>query len=176
MTVKKLLITSGLALLISAGIGCANVGINDIKMPKVSLPKLSAIGNEKSQEASQATPRDLLMARLSNPRSNPNTPGMTVGKMIEFADRRLACNCANTRFVRFWEKTKEGYRLYTSSEALQAIDFICEKAGETRECYLLEIDRGSQSASLGDRFVSGSEFIQLQYDNGVNCARKTPCP
>jgi len=176
VTIKKLLITSSLILLISIGLGCAEVTIPDVKMPRVSLPKLGTIGGDKNRAASEATPRDLLMARLSNPRANPNAPGMTVGKMIELADRHLACDCENTRFVRFWEKTKEGYRLYTSLETLQSIEFVCENTGETRQCYLLEIDRRSQGEALGHRFLSGSEFIQLQYDNGVNCERQTPCP
>lgn len=48
----------------------------------------------------QVTPRELLTARLVNPPANENTPPITVGKLIEFADRYLSCDCSGTRFVR----------------------------------------------------------------------------
>ncbi len=156
--------------------GCAKVSMPKVSMPKVSMPKLPSLGGKDEPEDATATPRDLLMAKLINPRANPDTPGMTVGKMIEFADRYLACDCARMRFVRSWEKTAEGYRLYTNSEVVRPIEFVCAESGAILQCYLLEIDRGSQSAGIEDRFVPGSEFIQFLYDNGIRCERETSCP
>lgn len=158
--------------------GLALAGCSSVSMPKVSMPSLPVIGGDEpgADETSTATPRDLLTARLVNPRANPDTPSMTVGKMIEFADRYLACDCATVRFVRSWEKTDEGYRLYTNSEFVRPIDFVCRDVEDTRQCYLLEIDRGPRSDSLTERFVPGSEFIQFLYDNGKQCARESACP
>ena len=73
-------------------------GCGGVSMPKVSMPKLPDLGRDDEPADVTATPRDLLAARLVNPRANPDTPGMTVGKLIEFADRYLACDCAATRF------------------------------------------------------------------------------
>jgi len=142
----------------------------------VSLPKFPEIGAPESSEDFTATPRDMLSARLVNPRANPDTPSMTVGKMIEFADRYLACDCATTRFVRAWEKTPTGYRLLTNSEVVRPIEFVCQDGANERECFLVEIDRGPQSKTLAERFVPGSEFIQFLYDHGVRCEREEPCP
>ncbi len=146
------------------------------KMPKVSMPKLPDLGAKESAEDVTTTPRDLLTARLVNPPAKEDTPRMTVGKVIEFADRYLACDCATTRFVRAWEKTGDGYRLLTNSEFVRPINFVCADIEQGRECFLTEIDRGPQSDSLGSRFVPGSEFIQFLYENGVRCERKEPCP
>ena len=156
--------------------GCAKVSMPKVSIPKVSMPKLPGLGGKNEPEDATATPRDLLMAKLINPRANPDTPGMTVGKMIEFADRYRACDCAKMRFVRSWEKTAEGYRLYTNSEVVRPIEFVCAESDAVRQCYLLEIDRGSQSTSIEDRFVPGAEFIQFLYDNGIRCERETSCP
>ncbi len=150
--------------------GCA--GVSMPSMPKVSMPSLG--GDDKDEDAT-ATPRDLLGARLVNPRANPDTPGMTVGKMIEFADRYLACDCAKTRFVRAWEKTATGYKLLTNSEFVRPIEFVCQSSGEEQACYLTEIDRGPRTETLEERFVPGAEFIQFLYDNGVRCEREEPC-
>ena len=147
-----------------------------VSIPKVSMPKLPGLGGKNAPEDATATPRYLLMAKLINPRANPDTPSMTVGKMIEFADRYRACDCAKMRFVRSWEKTAEGYRLYTNSEVMRSIEFVCTESDAVRQCYLLEIDRGSQSTSIEDRFVPGAEFIQFLYDNGIRCERETSCP
>ena len=153
--------------------GCAKAP--SVKLPKVSMPKLPDLGGDDDERPS-TTPRDLLTAKLINPRSNPDTPNMTVGKLIEFADRYLACDCAKTRFARSWEKSARGYRLYTNSEVVEPIEFVCSGEGDERQCYMREIDRGKRTAALGERFVPGSEFIQFLYDNGVRCARETPCP
>lgn len=161
-------------LLLSPGLllsGCANVSL-----PKVSMPKLPSLGSADPPEDLTATPRDLLTARLVNPRAKPDTPNMTVGKMIEFADRYLACDCAKTRFVRAWERTATGYKLLTNSEVVRPIEFVCHMIETDRECYLIEIDRGDTSQALTERFVPGSEFIQFLYDNGVRCEREEPCP
>ena len=64
----------------------------------------------------------------------------------------------------------------TNSEAVRPLEFVCTSAGEDRECYLTEIDRGGDSDSFTQRFVPGSEFIQFLYENGVRCTREEPCP
>ena len=174
MTNVTIIVCTSLVLLCAIQSGCTNVAMPKVKMPKMSMPKLPTMGAD--DEDSTATPRDLLTAKLINPRANPDTPNLTVGKMIEFADRYLACDCAKTRFVRSWEKTAEGYRLFTNSEVVRPIEFVCADIEQGRQCYLLEIDRGPRTESIEDRFVPGSEFIQFLYDNGVRCARETPCP
>ena len=148
---------------------------------RVPLPQLPGFSNDDEPTAAvvddrTATPRDLLGARLANPRVNPDTPGMTVGKLIEFADRYLACDCAATRFVRVWEQTPEGYRLTTNSPNVRPLDFVCRDVASERECFLTEIDRGAQSPSFEERFIPGAEFIQFLYENGVRCEREEPCP
>ncbi|MGE0483247.1 MAG: hypothetical protein AB7Q81_03815 [Gammaproteobacteria bacterium] len=171
---KRRLLALCLVLLLSA---CSRV-------PVPKLPRLGG-GDDAKTTAAQATaatvdqtatPRDMLTAHLVNPRLDPATPNMTVGKLIEYADRYLACDCAATRFVRRWERTAEGYRLETNSGAVAPLEFVCRDAGEDRECFLTEIDRGAQSDKLDARFVPGGEFIRFLYDNGVRCAREEPCP
>jgi hypothetical protein len=174
MTSLRTVVCAALLLVCAVQAGCAKIAMPNVKMPKVSMPKLPTMGTD--DEDANITPRDMLTAKLANPRANPDTPNMTVGKMIEFADRYLACDCAKTRFVRFWEKTADGYRLYTNSEVVRPIEFICADVEDGRECYLREIDRGPKPEALEDRFVPGSEFIQFLYDNGVQCQRETPCP
>lgn len=148
---------------------------------RVPLPKIPSFSSNDDAptevvDDQTATPRDLLGARLANPRINPDTPGMTVGKLIEFADRYLACDCAATRFVRAWEQTPEGYRLTTNSPNVRPLDFVCRDVASERECFLTEIDRGAQSPTFEERFVPGAEFIQFLYENGVRCEREEPCP
>jgi hypothetical protein len=124
----------------------------------------------------QVTPRELLTARLVNPPANENAPQITVGKLIEFADRYLSCDCSGTRFVRSWQRLPGGYRLTTNSDLVRPLDLACRRDGETTNCYLSEIDRGPQVHDLRDRFVPGSEFIQYMYENGLQCDREGPCP
>ena len=145
------------------------------KMPSVSLPKLSRDKVAEPKQDLSATPRDLLSAKLVNPRTDDKTPNMTVGKLLEFADRYLACDCANMRFARAWEKSDDGYKLLTNSGVVRPLHFVCKEVGEARECFLAEIDRGPQTESLHERFVPGAEFIQFLYQNGVKCERETPC-
>lgn len=162
------------------------VACGSISLPEVHMPQLPGFGgddeNEPAPVESQsavdvtATPRDLLSARLVNPRADPETPNMTVGKLIEYADRYLACDCSTNRFVRDWEKTPEGYRLTTNSGAVRPLDFVCKDADGQRECYLEEIDRGPQTEGFTERFVPGADFIQFVYENGVRCDREEPCP
>lgn len=146
---------------------------------RVPVPRLPAFTKSEAAPAAvdqTATPRDLLTARLVNPRVDAATPNMTVGKLIEFADRYLACDCATTRFVQAWQKTPEGYRLTTNSANVRPLEFVCRGVDEARECFLTEIDRGPQTADFTERFVPGAEFIQFVYENGVRCARETACP
>ena len=123
----------------------------------------------------QVTPRELLTARLVNPPANENTPRITVGKLIEFADRYLSCDCSGSRFVKSWERSSGHYRLTTNSEFIRPLDFACVSEHETTNCYLSEIDRGPQVTNLEDRFVLGSKFIQFMYENGLQCDREGPC-
>ncbi len=156
-------------------------GCGHVSVPKVSMPNLPGLGDDEPEAAAvavdlTATPRDLLGAHLVNPRTSEDTPNMTVGKMIEYADRYLACDCAGTRFVRSWEKTAEGYRATVNSGAVRPLEFTCRDVEAGRECYLIEIDRGPQSPSFPERFVPGSNFIQFLYQHGVQCERAEPCP
>jgi hypothetical protein len=123
----------------------------------------------------QVTPRELLTARLLNPPAKDSSPPITVGKLIEFADRYLSCDCSGKRFVRTWEKTGGTYRLTTNSEFVRPLNFACQNNAEFVACYLSEIDRGSQVSDLRERFVPGSEFIQFIYENGLQCKRAAPC-
>ena len=123
----------------------------------------------------QVTPRELLTARLVNPPADENSPPITVGKLIEFADRYLSCDCSGTRFVKTWERLESGYRLTTNSDFVRPIYFVCREAESNTQCYLAEIDRGPQVAELTERFVPGAEFIQFMYENGRQCNREEPC-
>jgi len=140
------------------------------RKPKPEVAPAATAGNF------QVTPRELLTARLVNPPANENTPRITVGKLIEFADRYLSCDCSGTRFVRSWQRLPGGYRLTTNSDLVRPLDLACRSEGETMNCYLSEIDRGPQVYDLQDRFVPGSEFIQYMYENGLQCDREGPCP
>jgi hypothetical protein len=163
-------------LLLLALSACSRVPVPRLPRLGGDAPKPAATQNAAPGIDQTATPRDMLTAHLVNPRVDPATPNMTVGKLIEYADRYLACDCAATRFVRRWERTAEGYRLETNSGAVAPLEFVCRDAEEDRECFLTEIDRGAQTASLEERFVPGGEFIRFLYDNGVRCAREEPCP
>jgi hypothetical protein len=123
----------------------------------------------------QVTPRELLTARLVNPPANDNAPRITVGKLIEFADRYLSCDCSGKRFVKSWERRAGDYHLTTNSDFVRPLDFACVTKGEATDCFLSEIDRGPQVLDLQERFVPGSQFIQFMYENGLQCERDGPC-
>lgn len=123
------------------------------------------------------TPRELLTARLVNARSeNDAVPGMTVGKMVEYADRYLACDCAETRFAKAWQRTADGYVLVTNASQVQPLDFRCAGSGSDMQCYLREIDRGANLEDLKQRFMPGSDFVRFIYEQGSKCERVEPCP
>ena len=123
------------------------------------------------------TPRELLTARLVNARAEGDAvPGMTVGKLIEYADRYLTCDCADTRFARNWQRTPGGYLLGTHSAQVQPLDFRCSGSGETMTCFLRDIDRGANLEDLKQRFMPGSDFIRFIYEKGSRCERTEPCP
>ena len=123
------------------------------------------------------TPRELLTARLVNAReADENMPGLTVGKMIEFADRYLACDCAEQRFAKSWARYDGGYILATNAGQVRPLDFACSGPPDALECYLKEIDRGPQAGSLGERYMSGGKFVRFIYENGSRCERTEPCP
>ena len=176
MTSSGVIRATAVAIVCFVAVACSRVSMPNVSIPDVSMPKLPTLGEQAPDAEQRATPRDLLGARLVNPRENPDTPPMTVGKMIEFADRYLACDCAKTRFVRAWEKTPSGYRLLTNSDAVHPIEFVCRNVDESSECFLTEIDRGAAKGELAERFVPGSQFIQFLYDNGLRCEREQPCP
>jgi hypothetical protein len=123
------------------------------------------------------TPRELLTARLINARDpNGATPGLTIGKMMEFADRYLACDCADARFAKSWQRTPGGYELMTNADQVRPLSFVCNGSSEALECYLNEIDRGPHLTNLAERFMPGSDFIAFIYEHGLNCPRTEPCP
>jgi len=123
------------------------------------------------------TPRELLTARLVNARrADDAMPGMTVGKMIEFADRYLACDCADMRFAKSWQRIDGGYLLLTNAGQARPLEFVCSGPQEGLECYLREIDRGPQAGGLADRFMAGGDFVRFIYESGSKCARVEPCP
>ncbi|MFT4580317.1 MAG: hypothetical protein ACI915_004154 [Gammaproteobacteria bacterium] len=124
---------------------------------------------------SQLTPRELLTARLVNAPAKSDSPRITVGKLIEFADRYLSCDCSGQRFVKSWERNGSVYQLKTNSEFVRPLTLACRTEGESTDCFLAEIDRGSGVADLRERFVPGSQFIQFIYDNGLQCEREVPC-
>ncbi|HCU88325.1 MAG TPA: hypothetical protein DGR97_00165 [Gammaproteobacteria bacterium] len=123
----------------------------------------------------QVTPRELLTARLINPPVDENTPQITVGKLIEFADRYLSCDCSGLRFVKSWQRLPGSYRLTTNSEFASPLEFFCLSDDKTTNCHLSEIDRGEHIQNLGKRFIPGAQFIQFMYQNGLQCDRETPC-
>ena len=126
-------------------------------------------------ERNELTPRELLSARLVNPPDSENSQPITVGKLIEFADRYLSCDCSGTRFVKFWERVGDDYRLTTNSDFVRPLHFACQRDETRFDCFLAEIDRGPQSAGLQERFVPGSSFIRFMYEHGVKCERTEPC-
>lgn len=122
------------------------------------------------------TPRELLTARLVNARdADEAIPGMTVGKLIEFADRYLACDCADQRFAKSWARYDGGYVLATNAGQVRPLDFACNGPPEALECYLKEIDRGPSAGTLRERYMSGGNFVRFIYEHGSRCERTEPC-
>ena len=154
-------------------------GCNRPSMPSMpSLPDIPILKKPKTVEApvdNQTTPRELLTARLVNKTPDDATPPITVGKLIEFADRYLACDCSDKRFVKSWQRTDDGYRLITNSGAIEPVSLHCQLDSEKNVCFLNEIDRGASVENLNERFVPGGEFIEFMYQNGLKCERATPC-
>ena len=156
-------------------------GCKSPSMP--SLPEIPLINKKAPAEEATAsatnpatTPREILTARLVNKTPSADTPPITVGKLIEFADRYLACDCSDQRFVKSWQRTAAGYLLTTNSGAVKPLGLTCKTAETKKLCYLHEIDRGPQVSELQERFVPGGEFIEFMYRNGLQCERDTPCP
>ena len=148
-----------------------------------SLPEIPLLKKKPpEQEAKPAaanpatTPREILTARLVNATPSEETPPITVGKLIEFADRYLACDCSEQRFVKSWQRTGDGYLLTTNSGAIKPLKLTCRTVETRKHCFLNEIDRGQQTEELQERFVPGGEFIEFMYQNGLQCERDTPCP
>jgi hypothetical protein len=148
-----------------------------------SCTKLPLIGEGEHAPAevsdrneSPVTPRELITAKLINGRGESDTPPLTVGKLIELADRYLSCDCADSRFVKSWRRTSQGYLLTSNSEVVRPLEFVCAEHETTMHCYLTEIDRGAHVEALEQRFVPGAEFIRFIYENVVHCRPEKPCP
>ena len=102
--------------------------VSGCKSPSLpSMPKIPLLNKSKQTEPSrlvedsQTTPRELLTAKLINKTPSEATPPITVGKLIEFADRYLACDCSEKRFVKSWERIDDGYRMVTNSGAVEPV-------------------------------------------------------
>lgn len=154
-------------------LGCSQLKIP--KLPSVSMPDLPKL-KLMSPEGQTTTPRPLIAARLTNPQNSTQVPKITVGKLIEFAERGHSCQCADKRFVDEWEKTSSGFRLKINSNALDTVQFSCAKNNEHLSCYVKEIDLGDDISPISERYLSGSKFIEEIYFKGRSCARTTPCP
>ena len=148
-----------------------------------SLPEIPLLNKKAPEQQTESvavnpatTPREILTARLVNPTPSEETPPITVGKLIEFADRYLACDCSEQRFVKSWQRTQDGYLLTTNSGAIKPLQLSCRTVESRKHCFLNEIDRGPQTEQLQERFVPGGEFIEFMYQNGLHCERDTPCP
>lgn len=171
---RSLLLTVSLAALLAA---CKAPDLKpDFMKRDEPAPAAAAAAAQPTVDPS-LTPRELLTARLINARSaDSSTPGLTVGKLIEFADRYLACDCANTRFAKAWRRIEGGYELSTNADQVRPLRFMCSGSAETLECYLTEIDRGAHLTNLTERFMPGGDFITFIYEHGLNCPRVEPCP
>ena len=179
-TASRALLLASLALL-------AACSAPKLKAPSLSMPSFLKREPEPEPVAAPApvvpkvdptlTPRELLVAKLVNARGDGDAvPGMTVGKLVEFADRYLACDCADTRFAKAWQRTADGYVLVTNASQVQPLDFRCSGGGEAMQCYLREIDRGANLTDLKQRFMPGGDFVRFIYEQGSKCERVEPCP
>ena len=154
-------------------LGCSQLKIP--KLPSVSMPDLPKL-NLISSGGQTTTPRPLIAARLTNPQNSTQVPKITVGKLIEFAERGHSCQCVGNRFVDEWEKTSSGFQLKINSNTLDTVQFSCAKNDEQLSCYVKEIDLGGDISPISERYLSGSKFIEEIYFKGRSCARTTPCP
>lgn len=163
--------------LLAVGLAVAGCKAPDLKPDFLDRKKDEAAAAPQPTVDPSLTPRELLTARLVNAREvDEAMPGMTVGKMIEFADRYLACDCARQRFAKSWARYDGGYVLATNAGQVRPLDFACSGPPEALECYLKEIDRGPAAGALAERYMSGGDFIRFVYESGSRCARTTPCP
>jgi hypothetical protein len=148
-------------------------GCSHVDMPTISLPKIPEIKLNKNK-VGQATPRVLLSARIVNRRYTDQVPKITVGKLIEYAERSFSCSCSQKRFVNAWEKTSPGYTLSSNSPKFSSIKFACQKEDGEYACFINEIEN-SVSDGLAQQFISGDDFIKTIYSNGRVCARQEVC-
>ncbi len=160
------------ALVLCALAGCKAPDLKPDFLKRGKAPEREVVAADPS-----LTPRELITARLVNARTeDAAVPGMTVGKLIEFADRYLACDCSATRFAKAWRRIDGGYELETNAGQAKPLRFLCGGAAESMACYLTEIDRGAGAGALSERFMPGSDFVQFIYTNGLKCERTEPCP
>lgn len=172
----KILRLLSLCAVVVALAACKTPDLKPAFLKKEPPPKAAAPAPQPVVDPS-LTPRELLTARLINARrADAATPGLTVGKLIEFADRYLACDCANTRFAKTWRRIEGGYELVTNAGQVRPLRFMCAGSTEAVQCYLTEIDRGPSIAALDQRFMPGGDFITYIYENGLSCPRIEPCP
>ena len=148
-------------LLIGTLFGCSN-NLNTETKPRILVDQTT-------------TPRNILNSRLVNRARDEELPFLTVGKLIELADRYQSCQCVSTRFVSRWEKTTSGYLLYSYFYNSQPIEFVCNTSNKGSTCFIREVDRGKQITSLNERFAPGSSLIKFIYDKGVKCSDIDAC-
>ncbi|MBT4206390.1 MAG: hypothetical protein HOK64_02295 [Proteobacteria bacterium] len=154
-------------------LGCSQLKIPEF--PSVSMPEFPKL-DLMSSGGQTATPRPLISARLTNPQNSTQVPKITVGKLVEFAERGHSCQCAGDRFVNEWEKINSGFQLKINSNTLDTVQFSCAEQDERLSCYIKEIDLGDDISPISERYLSGSKFIEEIYFKGRSCARTTPCP
>jgi hypothetical protein len=148
--------------------GCARMDV-----PSISLPKMPDIKLMKNK-VSHSTPRALLSARIVNTGYTDQVPKMTVGKLVEYAERSFSCACHRERFVKSWDKSSTGYVLSSNSKEFETIKFSCEKEEGEYSCFVNEITNTTRS-ELSRRYVSGDNFIKTIYANGRVCKRQETC-
>jgi hypothetical protein len=148
-------------------------GCSSVTVPSISLPKMPEITLMKNK-ATQSTPRALLSARIVNTGYTDQVPKMTVGKLIEYAERSFACECHRERFVKNWDKNSTGYVLSSNSEKFNTVEFSCETQEDEYACFVNEIENTTEP-ELSQRYFSGDDFIKTIYANGRVCKRQEPC-
>ena len=148
-------------------------GCSSVTVPSISLPKMPEMTLMKNK-ATHSTPRVLLSARIVNTGYTDQVPKMTVGKLIEYAERSFACECHRERFVKSWDKSSTGYVLSSNLKKFKTIKFSCEKQEDEYACFINEIEN-TTSPELSQRYFSGDDFIQAIYANGRVCKRQEPC-
>jgi len=148
-------------------------GCSRVDVPSISLPKIPEITLMKNK-ATHSTPRVLLSARIVNTGYTDQVPKMTVGKLVEYAERSFSCACNRERFVKSWNKSSTGYVLSSNLKKFATIKFSCDKEQGEYACFVNEIENATGS-ELSQRYLSGDDFIKTVYANGRVCKRQEAC-